>query len=140
VVDGALLQPMVEGIGEAIVGYRDDPLVGPVVLVGTGGRLAEVLRDATLRLAPVDEAGARAMLAEVRGLSAMLAGARGQPRGDAQAVLDAVVALSRLALLPGRPVLEAEVNPLRVRDAGAVALDGLVVLRAADPPQDAPPG
>jgi acyl-CoA synthetase (NDP forming) len=137
VIDGALLQPMLAGVAEAIVGYRDDPLVGPVVLVGTGGRLAEVLRDAALRPAPVDAAGARAMLGEVRGLSALIAGARGQPRGDLRAVIDVIVALSRLALLPGLPVLEAEINPLLVGDAGAVALDGLVVLRADAPPDEA---
>ncbi|MEI7445984.1 MAG: acetate--CoA ligase family protein, partial [Burkholderiales bacterium] len=126
-LDGVLLQPMVGGaMAEAILGYREDPLVGPLVLLGMGGRLAEVYRDTTLRLAPVDTAQARAMVDEVRGL-ATVRGWRGQPPGDVDALVAAIVAISRLAALPGRPVLEAEVNPLMVRADGVVAVDGLVV-------------
>ncbi|MFM1987202.1 MAG: hypothetical protein RJA99_159 [Pseudomonadota bacterium] len=129
-LDGVLLQPMVGGaMAEAILGYREDPLVGPLVLLGMGGRLAEVYRDTTLRLAPVDPAQARAMVDEVRGL-ATVRGWRGQPPGDVDALVAAIVAISGLAALPGRPVLEAEVNPLMVRADGVVAVDGLVVVSA----------
>ena len=54
-----LVQKMESGLAEAIVGYRDDPLVGPVVLVGAGGMLAEVYRDYALRIAPVERGGSR---------------------------------------------------------------------------------
>ena len=71
-----LVQPMVAGIGEALVGYRVDPDVGPLVMVAAGGILTEIYRDRSLRLAPVDLATAKEMIAEVRGLQ----GARRLPR------------------------------------------------------------
>ena len=119
---------MEPALGEAIVGYRDDPVVGPLVLVGAGGILAELYNDVVLRLAPVDEAGAAEMVAQVRGFAA-LRGYRGLPQGDLSALARAVAAMSRLALLEGRPVREAEANPVIVKPAGAVAVDALVVLK-----------
>jgi acyl-CoA synthetase (NDP forming) len=123
-----LVQSMERGLGEAIVGYRDDPVVGPLVMVGAGGILAELYNDVALGLAPVDEAGAREMLARVKGFAA-LRGYRGLPRGDLEALARAVAAMSRLALLPGRPVREAEANPVIVKAGGVVAVDALAVLK-----------
>ena len=79
-------------------------------------------------MAPVDEAGALEMLAQVKGF-ATLRGYRGLPPGDLAALARAVAAMSRLALLPGRPVREAEANPVIVKARGAVAVDALVVLK-----------
>ncbi len=123
-----LVQCMEQGLGEAIVGYRDDPVVGPVVLVGAGGTLAEIYADFSLRLAPVTESEALEMIGEVKGL-APLRGYRNLPKGDCAALARAVAALSRLALAKGRPVREAEINPLIVKREGAVAVDALVVLK-----------
>ena len=123
-----LVQTMEQGLGEAIVGYREDPIVGPLVLVGAGGTLAELYNDVVLRLAPVEEAEAREMIGQVKGFAA-LRGYRGRPAGDLAALARAVCALSRLALLPGRPVREAEANPVIVKANGAVAVDALVVLK-----------
>ncbi|MCK8784520.1 acetate--CoA ligase family protein [Roseomonas sp. NAR14] len=122
---GLLVQPMAKGLGEAILGFRRDPEVGPVVLLGAGGVLAELMRDTTLRTAPVDESEARAMIAEVKGLQA-LAGWRGLPRGDLDALARAVAAVSRLAALPW--VAEAEINPLIVgaEGAGVIVADAWV--------------
>jgi len=127
-IEGVLVQPMSEGLAEAIVGYRHDPMVGPVVLVGMGGRLAEIYNDTAIACAPVDEAEALEMIAKVKGL-ALVRGYRKLPRGDIQALARAVVAVSRLALLADQPVAEAEINPLMVRSDGVVAVDGLIVLR-----------
>jgi len=124
----ALVQKMESGLAEAIVGYRDDPVVGPIALVGAGGALAEIYKDYALRLAPVSEEEAAAMIAEVKGLAAVR-GYRGLPRGDLRALAQAVAALSRLALVSARPVAEAEINPLIVKREGAVAVDGLVVMK-----------
>ena len=121
-----LVQKMERGLAEAIVGYRDDAVVGPLVLVGAGGVLAEVYKDYAVELAPVSEEEARAMIGKVRGFE-LLRGYRNLPPGDLQALARAVSALSRLALAPGRPVREAEINPLIVKRAGAVAVDALVV-------------
>lgn len=124
-LQGWLLQTMVRGLGEALIGYRLDPEAGPVVTVGAGGIFAELYRDVAVRLAPVDLDTARAMVAEVRGFAA-LAGWRGRPNGDLEALSAAVAALSRLALDPGRRVEEAEANPVIVGLHGVVAVDALV--------------
>jgi len=120
-----LVQPMTSGVGEALIGYRVDPDAGPMVMLAAGGIYTEIYRDRSLRLAPVDVATAREMMAEVRGLKA-LAGYRGKPAGDLDALARAVVALSRLATDP--TVREAEVNPLIVRTDGVVAVDAVVRL------------
>jgi acyl-CoA synthetase (NDP forming) len=112
---GILVQPMAKGLAEVIIGFRRDPEVGPVVLLGAGGVLAELHRDIALRLAPVDQAEAREMIAEVRAL-APLGGWRNLPRGDLHALAAAVVAVSRLAGLD--TVKEAEINPLIVGAEG----------------------
>jgi hypothetical protein len=68
------------------------------------------------------------MIAQVKGLAAVR-GYRNLPRGDLAALANAVSALSALALLPGRPVAEAEINPLFVRATGVVAVDALVAMK-----------
>ncbi len=113
---GVLVQPMAKGLAEAILGFRRDPEVGPVVLLGAGGVLSELHRDIALRLAPVDIDEARAMIAEVRALTP-LTGWRNLPRGDLDALARAVVAVSRLAGLDA--VREAEINPLIIHAEGA---------------------
>jgi succinyl-CoA synthetase beta subunit len=123
-----LVQRMHSGLAEAIVGYRDDPVVGPVVLVGAGGVLTEVHRDYVLRMAPVSEREAGEMIEQVKGFAG-IRGYRNLPRGDVKALARAVSAFSRLALVAGRPVREAEINPLIVKSDGVVAVDALVALK-----------
>jgi acetate---CoA ligase (ADP-forming) len=118
-----LVQPMVAGIGEVLIGYRVDADVGPLVLVAAGGVYTEIYRDRSLRLAPVDTDLARDMIAEVRGLT-LLSGYRGKAAGDIAALAQALAALSRLAAEPA--IIEAEVNPLIVGPRGVVAVDAVV--------------
>jgi hypothetical protein len=122
--EAILVQKMEKGLAEAIVGYRNDPVVGPIVLVGAGGVLAELYRDFAIRTAPVSEEEARAMIEEVKGL-APIRGYRNLPRGDIDALSKAIVQISRLASIEG--ISEAEINPLIVKATGVVAVDGLVV-------------
>jgi len=126
-MDRVLVQPMIAGVGEALIGYRVDRDVGPLVMVAAGGVFTEIYRDRSLRLAPVDLDTARDMIAEVRGLK-VLAGYRGKPAGDLDALARAVVALSQLAL--DETVAEAEINPLIVRPTGqgVIAVDALAKL------------
>ncbi|MSP44275.1 MAG: CoA-binding protein [Xanthobacteraceae bacterium] len=128
-VDRVLVQPMVSGIGEVLIGYRLDADAGPLVMLAAGGILAEIHRDRSLRLAPVDLAEARAMIGEVAALKA-LAGYRGRPAGDLDALAQALVSLSQLAVQDGPTVAEAEVNPLIVKPKGegVIAVDALVRL------------
>jgi acyl-CoA synthetase (NDP forming) len=129
-IEGVVASTMQQGLGEAILGYRLDPQVGPLVLVGAGGTLAELYRDFALRLAPVTLEEARRMIAEVRGFEP-LRGYRNAPRGDLEALARAVVAHSQLAARP--EVLEAEINPLIVKAEGVVGVDALVVMREGAP-------
>ena len=125
-VKGILVQRMEKGLAEVILGYKRDPQVGPVVVLGIGGVLAEIYKDFAVRLAPVSVEGARAMIEEVKGL-AVIRGYRGMPKGDLDALAKAVSALSQIAYIDD--VKEAEINPLIVKreGEGVVAVDGLIV-------------
>jgi succinyl-CoA synthetase beta subunit len=96
-------------------------------MLAAGGVLAEVYRDRSLRLAPVDHDGAHAMIDEVRAMAA-LRGFRGRPAGDLDALADAIVRLSCIAERPALGVVEAEINPLIVHRAGdgVTAVDAVV--------------
>ncbi len=134
-IEGVIAATMQTGLGEAILGYRVDPQVGPLIVVGAGGTLAELYRDVALRPAPVTLQDAQAMIDEVRGL-APLAGYRNAPRGDLAALARAIVDFSRLAVLP--EVSEAEINPLIVKaeGEGVVGVDALLVLGEGAPRDD----
>ena len=127
-IDGVLVQSMEQGLAEAILGFKHDPVVGPIVVLGAGGILTEIYHDYAVRLAPVSVADAREMIAEVRGL-VRIRGFRGAPPGDADSLAHAVHAMSLLACLPNLPVAEAEINPLIIKEQGVVAVDGLLILR-----------
>jgi hypothetical protein len=117
---------MEKGLAELILGFKRDPQVGPVVILGIGGVLAEIYKDFAVRLAPVTDADAHAMIQEVKGL-AVIRGYRGLPMGDCNALARAVSAFSQLTHVVG--TVEAEVNPLLVKaeGEGVVAVDGLIV-------------
>jgi acyl-CoA synthetase (NDP forming) len=129
-IDGVLVQRMQRGLTEVIVGYRCDAEVGPTVLLGVGGIMAELKKSFSVRLAPVSLAAATEMIEEIAEL-AVLRGYRNLPRGDCAALARAVRAFSLLACVAGRKVNEAEINPLIVRaeGSGVVAVDGLAVLQ-----------
>ncbi|PMS30156.1 6-carboxyhexanoate--CoA ligase [Trinickia symbiotica] len=126
--DDVLVQPMRRGLAEVLLGYRVDPEAGPVVMLAAGGIWAEVLRDRSIRLAPVPLETAREMVAEVR-LLQTVAGMRGKERGDLEALAQTIVNLSQLALRPDLRICEAEVNPLMVmrEGEGVMAVDALVL-------------
>jgi len=127
-ISGFLVQSMEHGLAEVLIGYRLDQEVGPVVVLGTGGVMAEIYDDVTIRPAPIDEETALAMIDEVRGL-AIIRGYRSLKPGDVRALADALVRISKFAKIKGTRVLEAEINPLVVKQEGqgVVAVDGLIV-------------
>ncbi len=129
-IDGVLVSPMVRGGVEMILGVRHDPTFGPVVMCGLGGVFVEVLSDVAFRPAPFDDAEAHRMLRELRGFP-LLAGARGRPPADVDALAAALVALSRFAAGHAGRIESAELNPVVVRPAGqgVIALDALIVPR-----------
>jgi acetate---CoA ligase (ADP-forming) len=124
---GILVARELEGV-ELILGARRDASFGPVVLVGLGGILAEVVDDVAVRLAPIDRDDADEMLRQLRG-AAVLDGARGRPGIDRPAVVAAIVALGRL-LADDPTVVEVDANPLISGPAATAAVDALVVTAA----------
>jgi len=127
-IEGVLVQRMEKGLAEVILGFKRDPQVGPVVVLGIGGILAEIYHDFAARLAPVSVADAGRMIEEVKGL-AIIRGYRGLPKGDCAALAQAISLFSQLAHLV--TIAEAEINPLLVKaeGQGIVAVDGLIVQR-----------
>jgi len=127
--DGFIVQPMLRGGVELVVGAKGDPQFGPVLLVGLGGVLVEIMRDTALALAPVGKAEARRMLESLKGFK-LLQGYRGSPAADLDAVCDAIARISEFAADFAGQVEEIDVNPLLARPDGAIALDALIVLRS----------
>lgn len=130
-IDGILVQRMESCLLELMLGYRNDPLVGPIVMLSAGGVTAELHRDVSLRPAPVTLAEARDMIGEVRSTQ-LIRGFRGLPRGDVDALASTIVAFSNLSAVRGAEILDAEVNPLFVRAEGVVGVDCVIRLATAD--------
>ena len=126
-VDGVLVQQMAGGGGrELIAGLSRVPGFGPLLMVGLGGVYVEAIRDVQLRLAPVDLHDAREMLRTLRS-ARLLDAIRGEPAVDVDAVAETLVRLGLLAeAFP--EIAELDVNPLRVSETGAVALDARILL------------
>ncbi len=110
---------------EMIVGMINDPVFGPVMTIGAGGILVEVLDDAFMFVPPVDIEEADALIGRLK-VSAVLDGVRGRPPLDRLALAEAVSRLSRLAASLGDCLEEFDVNPLIVHARGAMAVDVLV--------------
>ncbi|MBN1613620.1 MAG: acetate--CoA ligase family protein [Deltaproteobacteria bacterium] len=126
-LEGYLVQPMLSGRREFVAGLVRDPQFGPVVMFGWGGVFTEALRDVAFRIAPFDETEADRMLDEVRA-AGLLGAFRGEALADRDAIIKALVGLSRLGTeFP--EVAEIDVNPLLVGPDGRVtAVDALVAL------------
>ena len=130
-LEGIMVVPMVDALAEVLLGFRRDAEAGPVVVLGMGGILTEIYEDAVVRPAPVSKETAFEMIEEVKGL-AVIRGYRNLAKGDCDALADAEVSLSGLAVVENPQVAEAEINPLMVQcdGEGVIAVDALVRLNA----------
>jgi len=126
-LEGFLLQRMISGGREVILGGKRDPSFGPVVMFGLGGVYVEVFDDVAFRVAPLTREDAEEMIAEVRG-SRLLRGIRGEKPSDVEAVADCLLRLSQL-LQDFPAVAEVDINPLIVLEKGAKAVDARMVLK-----------
>ncbi len=129
-IAGVVVQRMAaEGV-EMILGVKRDPLFGPVVLCGFGGILVELLKDVTVGIPPLSREQAHDMLKRLRGF-AILAGVRGKPPADVDALCGAIVGVSCLAVALGDQLLGLDINPLIVlpKGQGAVAVDAVVEIQ-----------
>jgi acyl-CoA synthetase (NDP forming) len=111
---------------ELAVGIAPDPDLGPLIVVGAGGVLVELLADRAVALPPVDERTAGQMIGELR-VHSLLSGIRGAPPADLAAVARAVTSVSALAVDLGDRLLALDVNPLICGPDGVVAVDALAV-------------
>lgn len=127
-LDGVLVSEMVSDGVEAILGVQNDPLFGPVIIFGLGGVFAEIIHDVSLRLAPFDEETAHQMIREINGFS-ILAGARGTAAVDLNALATSLSHLSIFAAANADTIESIDINPLRIRTTGIIALDALIITR-----------
>ncbi len=110
---------------ELIVGVHRDATFGLALLLGAGGTLVELLDDTVSLLLPVSRADIRRAL-ESRKAGKLIAGYRGRPGGDVEAILDAVQGVARYAVANAHLLVELDVNPLVVTTDGAIAADALI--------------
>ncbi|TNB49393.1 acetate--CoA ligase family protein [Martelella lutilitoris] len=123
-----LVQKMVDGGVEAILGMQNDPDFGPMILVGVGGVMTELLNDVALRRAPLSRTDVAEMIDETR-LGRLLAGYRGSPVADRAALEDAVLRLSALSVAHQDAIESIDINPVLVlpEGEGCVAVDALII-------------
>lgn len=134
--DGAwLVARMQRGLHECALGARVDPVLGPVVMIGSGGKYVEALRDVAVLMPPFDAAQVVEKLRDLR-IGALLQGVRGDPPADVAALAQQAVALGDYALAAGPRLASVDINPVMVGTVGqgAVAVDALVELHAASQP------
>lgn len=125
-ISGVLVQPMAGGHVELVVGVQRDPVFGPIVMVGSGGVLVEVLKDVSFRRAPFSVDEGLSMLADLR-MGALLDGVRGQQAVDRRAVAQLLSDLSQWAAATPR-LAELDLNPVLVGQDGPVAVDCVMLL------------
>jgi acyl-CoA synthetase (NDP forming) len=126
-----LVQPLVRGGAELLAGIVQDPLFGPLVAFGPGGVYAELIGEAAFRIAPLTDEDAREIVHSGKA-GKLVAGFRGAPAADAEALVDLVLRLSRLADdLP--EVAELDLNPVIAGADGCVAVDARIRVRAPEP-------
>jgi acyl-CoA synthetase (NDP forming) len=127
-IDGISVQQMAPSGVEIVLGVKNDRQFGPLVAVGLGGIMVELFGDTAVRLAPVADETARAMLATLKSYP-LLTGFRGKPGVDIDGLVDAVCRLSELAHDLADVIDQIDVNPVIAGSAGVIAADALIVCR-----------
>ena len=126
---GVLVQKMVLGGKEVILGTKQDPSFGPVVLFGLGGIYVEVFKEASLRVAPINRPEAEEMISELR-TAAILKGIRGERPMDIETLVENLLRLSQL-MMDFSEIEGIDINPVMVLEEGAVAVDCRILLSQA---------
>lgn len=127
-IDGMMVQPMISQGYELILGGRQDPQFGPVVVIGLGGIFVEIFNEVVVRVAPLSRQTAIEMIEDMRGYP-VLKGARGQQPADIEAIVDTLLRLSQL-LCDFPQIREMDINPLRAlpEGQGVRALDARIII------------
>ncbi len=121
-----LVQEMVKGQRELVVGLTRDPQFGPCVMFGLGGIFTEILEDISFRVAPLEKKDAMEMMKEIKGHK-ILQAVRGMPPADLDQLADILITVGRIGL-ENDEIQEIDINPLILRGDKGVAVDALVVL------------
>ena len=125
-IDGILVQEMIKDGQEVILGMKRDPQFGPLLMFGLGGIYVEVLKDVSFGLAPLSRREAQEMIHEIKTFK-ILKGVRGQKSVDIKAIENCLLNLSNLSLdFP--KIKEIDINPLIVKERGAVAVDARIIV------------
>ena len=127
-IKGFLVQEMIKGGVEVIIGIKREPQMGPVLLFGLGGIFTEVMKDFSLRVCPVSKADVREMVREIKGFK-LLEGFRGSLPADINALEKALLNVSQLAMATKDQIEEIDINPLLVlpKGQGIRAIDALII-------------
>ncbi len=125
-VDGVLVSKMAPPGLEVIVGMNRDPQFGPVILFGLGGIMVEIFQDVSLRLLPLTNDAALAMIREIKGYG-LIAGYRGQPAVDEQALADCLMAVARIAE-ESPEIVEIDLNPVFAYSDGILVADARIIV------------
>lgn len=129
-LEGIQLQPMLSGGREVILGMVYDPTFGPMLMFGLGGIYVEILKDVIFAIAPVDEREVREMITGIKTYP-LLAGIRGSKPSDIDALVDAILKVSRL-VCDFPEIEEFEINPLMIfeEEKGVLAVDVRLILKS----------
>jgi acetyl-CoA synthetase (ADP-forming) len=127
-----LVQEMVKGARELVIGMIRDPQFGPCVMFGLGGIFTEILRDVSFRVAPIEERDAMEMMREIKGHK-ILDAIRGMDAVDLQSLSQSLIALGNIGM-EHDAIKEIDVNPLIIKGSQPVAVDALVVLEETKDP------
>jgi len=124
--DAVLVQEMVKGERELVIGLTRDPQFGPCVMFGLGGIFTEILKDISFRVAPLEKRDALEMMQEIKGHK-ILEAVRGMEAADLDMLADALISMGRIGL-ENEKVKEIDINPVILSGSKPLAVDALVVL------------
>lgn len=136
-LDGVLIAPMLRGGVETIAGVVIDPTFGPMLMFGLGGIATELFRDVAFASAPLTSTRAHALIDRTRARQ-LLAGWRGAPAADRDALVQALVKLSEFAAAHAHELAAVDINPLVVRERGCACLDAVIERRSPVSPSPTP--
>jgi acyl-CoA synthetase (NDP forming) len=125
-IDGILVQQLVSGDTELIIGAKTDPQFGPVVMFGLGGIFVEVIKDVAFRLVPVDRKEVQQMIKETKSYK-ILQGARGRKPANMKAIEDLLLSVSKMVWTNKR-IKELDLNPVFANEKKAIAVDMRVMV------------
>jgi acyl-CoA synthetase (NDP forming) len=132
-IHGVIVQSMLPSGVEIVAGARVDPTLGPLIVVGFGGILVELLKDTAVELAPINRDEALRMLAKLKGFT-LLTGFRGSAPVDLERLADIIVRLSEFVADQQDGVAEVDVNPIICGERSMLAVDALIVRRMPQTP------